>query len=272
MAQTKTGSTDIRTIGRARRISFYVVVGLALAAMAAYPPLLMGPVVTWLPESTIDSLFGEEGLGIHRAHLEGASLLFWLTVVAMVSQFRRPETKPAPVWAAAVAWVVFLPIELTHLVDPVSIVITVLVISVVALHPRRWPATPIVWRSVPRLLAVPFALVAVVYAYQQTLLQLNAVPGDLHAVVSHYELMTGVAVGLAVSALLGTTDFPGHRISAWTAGVLALALGVFFVGYPDQVSSGGTGWGFALVVWSLTYIAVTARDTRSVAAAPAVAS
>lgn len=268
MAQTKTGPTDIRTIGRARRISFYVVVGLTLAAMAAYPPLLMGPVLSWLPESTIDSLFGEEGLGIHRAHLEGTSLLFWLTVVAMVSQFRRPETKPAPVWAAAVAWVVFLPIELTHLVDPVSIVITVLVISVVALHPRRWPQDGVTWRRRPRALAVIGAAAGVLYAYQQVVFQVKGLPEDPHVAASHYALMAAMAVGLSVSALLGATDFPGRRITAWTAAVMTVILGVFFIGHPDQASSLGVAWGVAMVVWALAYLLVS---TRPITLEPSVA-
>lgn len=268
MAQTKTGSTHLRTTGRARRISFYVVVGLALAAMAAYPPLLMGPVVTWLPESTVDSLFGEEGLGIHRAHLEGASLLFWLTVVAMVSQFRRPETKAAPVWAAAAAWVVFLPIELTHLVDPFSIVVTVLVLGVVVLHPRRWPSQSIAWSNSARAVAVLGAVAGVVYTYQQAVLQVNGLAEDPHVAGSHYALMAAMAVGLSVSALLGATDFPGHRISAWTAGVTTVILGVFFIGHPDQASSLGVAWGLAMVVWALAYLLMS---TRPITPKPSVA-
>lgn len=269
MAQTKTGPTDMRTIGRARRISFYVVVGLALAAMASYPPVLMGPVVSWLPESTIDSLFGEEGLGIHRAHLEGTSLLFWLTVVAMVSQFRRPETKPAPVWAAAAAWVVFLPIELTHLVDPVSIVVTVLVVTVVALHPRRRPSQSITWSNSARAVAVLGALAGGVYTYEQAMRQVNGLAEDPHVAASHYALMAALAVGLSVSALLGATDFPGQRISAWTTGVMTVVLGVFFIGHPDQASSLGVAWGVAMGVWALAYLLMS---TRPITSQPSVAT
>jgi hypothetical protein len=259
MAQTKTNTTPVRTNGRARRVTFYVVVGLTLAAMAAYPPLLIGPIAAWLPESTIDSLFGEEGLGVHRVHLVGASLLFWLTIVAMVSQFRRPETRAAPVWAAAAGWVVFLPLELTHLVDPFSIIITLLVVGVVALHSRRWPEAGVTWRSGPRILAVLGAAAGVVYAYQQTGLQVNGIPDDPHVTASHYALMTALAIALSASALLGATDYPGHIISAWTAGAIAMVLGVFFIGHPDQASSLGVGWGVAMVVWALAYLVMSAR-------------
>lgn len=270
MAQKTTAATTTDQIwGKGRRIAFYTAVALCLTAILVTGPILTLPVTAWLSESTLDAMFGEEGLGIHRVHMVGASLLFWMTIVAMVAQFRNPERKAAPLWAPAAGLVVFLPLELTHLVDPYSIVITVLVLTVLALHPRRWPSRPITWHSGPKLLAIPFAVVAVVYAYQQAMLQLNAAPGEPHAVVSHYELMTAVAVGLAVSALLGATDFPGRVISAWTAGIATLILGIFYIGHPDQMSSLGAGWGSALVVWSLVYLAVTARSARRVVADPA---
>lgn len=247
--------------GKGRRITFYVAVALSLLSMLITGPLLTLPVTAWLSETTLDAMFGEEGLGIHRVHMQGASLLFWLTIVAMVAQFRRPESKAAPLWAATAGWVVFLPLELTHLVDPYSIVVTVLVVAVLALHPRRWPVEAVELRSGPRLLAIPFAAVGVAYAYQQALLQLNAVAGDPHAVVSHYELMAASAVGLGLSALLGASDFPGHPISAWTAAVMTLVLGVFFIGHPHQTSSVGVVWGIALVVWAPVYLRASARKS-----------
>lgn len=248
--------------GKARRVSFYIAVALSLASMLITGPLLTLPITAWLSEATLDSMFGEEGLGIHRVHMQGAAVVFWMTIVAMVAQFRRPEEKAAPLWAAAAAWVVFLPLELTHLVDPYSIVVTVLILIVLGLHPRRWPTARIEWRTGMRLVAISFALVAVAYAYQQAMLQLNAGPGDPHAVASHYELMTAAAAGLAVSALLGATNFPGHLISAWVVGVLTLVLGVFYIGHPDQMSSVRTGWGTALIVWSLVYLFVSTRPSR----------
>lgn len=254
--------------GKGRRIVFYAAVGLSLLTMLITGPVLTLPVTAWLSEATLDALFGEQGLGIHRVHMEGASLLFWLTIVAMVAQFRRPQTKAAPLWAAAAGWVVFLPLELTHLVDPYSIIVTVLVIAVLALHPRRWPAAPVEWQSGPRLLAVPLAAVGVAYAYQEALLQLNAATGDPHAEASHYALMAGLAAGLAVSALMGATNFPGHQVSAWSAGILTLVLAVFFIGHPDQTSSVSPAWGWTLVVWSLTYVLVAIRPAARTGANP----
>lgn len=259
MAQVSTNTVEESTMGKGRRIVFYVAVALTVAAMAAYPPILLGPVLAWLDESVLDSLFGEEGLGAHRAHIEGGSLLFWLTLVAVISQFRRPETKAAPLWAAVAAWVVFLPIELTHLVDPFSIVVTVLVVTVLALHPRRWPEGGVTWHKGPRAVAIVGTLAAAVYAYQQTLLQINGLPEDPHVAGSHYALMAVLTVGLAVSALLGTTNAPGREISAWTAGIITAVLGMFFIGNPDQASSAGVGWGVAMVIWAVVYLWATTR-------------
>ena len=263
MAQAATRTANKPTMNKRRRIIFYVLVGLALAALAAYPPILAGPVVAWLDESVIDSLFGEEGLGAHRVHIEGATLLFWLTIVAMIAQFRRPETKAAPLWAAAAAWVIFLPIELTHLADPFSIIVTVLVVSVLALHPRRWPEGGVTWRRAPRAVAMIGIVFAAVYAYQQVLLQVNGLPEDPHVAGSHYALMAVLAIGLAVSATIGATDFPGHQISAWTAGIITAVLGVFFIGHPDQVSSAGAGWGVGMILWAVAYLWAGSRSPRA---------
>lgn len=259
MVHASTGTVEKPTMARTRRITFYIFVGLTLAAMAAYPPILIGPIVAWLDESVIDSLFGEEGLGAHRVHIEGATLLFWLTIVAMVSQFRRPETKAAPLWAAAVAWLVFLPIELTHLVDPFTIIVTALVVSLLALHPRRWPKGGFAWLTTPRAIAIIGTAFAGIYSFQQTLLQINGLREDPHVTGSHYALMAVLAIGLAVSALLGATTFPGHQISSWTVGVITVVLGVFFIGHPDQASSPGVGWGVVMIMWAVVYLWATAR-------------
>lgn len=262
MAQTTAVTTREPTWGKARRITFYFAVGLTLAALAAFPPLLAGPVVAWLDGDTIDSLFGDEGLAIHRVHIEGATLLFWLMIVAMISQFRRPESSTAPLLAAAAAWIVFLPIELTHLVDPFSITLAVLLVAVVALHPRRWPVERVSWRTGPLALAGMATLPALVYAVQEVRLQLTEPAADPHVEGSHYALMAVLALGLALSALLGATDIPGHRISAWTAGIITIVLGVFFIGHTDDASSVATGWGVAMIVWAVAYLSAETRAPR----------
>jgi hypothetical protein len=78
--------------------------------------------------------------------------------------------------------------------------------------------------------------------------------------------MTGIAVALALSALLGATSIPGHQISAWSAGVQSLVLGLFFIGHPSQMSSVGVGWGAAMVAWALAFLVASARTRVSEAA------
>jgi hypothetical protein len=108
----------------------------------------------------------------------------------------------------------------------------------------------------------------VLYAYQQVVFQVKGLPEDPHVAASHYALMAAMAVGLSVSALLGATDFPGRRITAWTAAVMTVILGVFFIGHPDQASSLGVAWGVAMVVWALAYLLVS---TRPITPEPSVA-
>ena len=240
--------------GRVRRVTFHVAAALVVLALAAFPPILAGPIVAWLDGETLDSLFGEEGLAIHRVHIEGATLLFWLTLVAMISQFRRPESKPAPLYAAVVAWLVFLPLELTHLVDPFSIIVTTLVVLVLALHPRRWPMDGVQWRRTPLVLAAVGAVPALVYAVLEIRLQLTAPATDPHVEGSHYALMGVLALALIVSALAGATDVPGHRIAAWTVAVITVALAAFFIGHSGHVSAVAAGWGVAMIAWAAAYL------------------
>ena len=246
--------------GKAHRVTFYVAVGLSLASMLIAGPVLTLPVTAWFPEGALNAMFGEENLGAHRAHMEGATTLFWLTVIAMLAQFRRPQHKAAPLWAVAVAWPFFLGLELTHLVDPYSIIVTVLVLAVLALHPNRRPQGRITWTGgVGRAVAPVLAGGAAVYALQQTLLQITGVTGDPHVDASHYALMAAAAVGISVSALLGSSNFPGHLISAWSAGILTINVGVFFIGHPNQASSLGPVLGSAIVILALLYLVVNTR-------------
>lgn len=248
---------------RRHRISFRVAVGLLLLALAAFPPVLAGPVLAWLDADLLDSMFLDEGLAMHRVHIEGGTLLFWLTIVALIAQFRSPERKPAPVWAAAAAWVFFLPIELTHLVDPWTITVTVLAVAVVALHPRRWPTDGVTWRSGPLGVAVLGAVPAAVYAVEQVRLQLTLPEANPHVEDSHYALMAALVVGLVVSAVVGATDVPGHRISARTAGIITIALAAFFIGHTGHESSVPVGWGVALIAWAVAYLWVEAVTLES---------
>lgn len=248
---------------KGRRIAFYIAVLLGLASMAVTGPALTLPVTAWLPEATLDAMFGQNGLGIHRIHVHGTGLLFWLIIVAFIAQIGRPERRPAPLWAAAAAMVVLLPLDWTNEFDPFSIIIALPVLAVLALHPHRWPTTPIAWRREPRLLAISFTIMAAIYAYQQAILQVNGIPQDTHVAGSHYALMAAMAVGLGVSALLGATNFPGHLISAWAAGLMALAIGAFSIGHPGPASSVGAGWGTAIVIWGVVYLLVTSRATHA---------
>jgi hypothetical protein len=253
---------------KGRRISFYTAVVLSLASVAITGPVLTLPVTAWLPETALDAMFSDvqlEAIGgviaPHRIHAVGAGLFFWLTVVAMIALIRRPERKAAPLWASAATMVVLVPLDWTQGFNLEDLTFALPVLAVLALHPRRRPEK-VAWRSGPAMAGVPFAAVAAVYAFQQTLAQITGSPADSHVADGHYAVMAALAVGIGVSALLGVTDFPGQVISAWATGLAALALGTVFIGYPHLASSAGVGGGAAIVVWAIIYLAVTVRNPR----------
>lgn len=258
-----TTTSENRAPGRARRIGFLTLVGLTIVMFVAMvPPDVTHPVTGWLPDDSygryVEFFYGDEtpaNMAAHRHHMLAFSLAIWIVLVGMVVQLRKPERKQAPLWAAAAAVVTMMIFEVTLVgFDPSTLILVAPVLAAVALHPRLLPAKGISWPGPGRAVAVVAALAALVYGFAEARFQIGGGATDIHGVDGHYAFMAAAAVILAIAALLGASNLTGARITAWTAGLMGVLMGAFFIGFPDVASSPGMGWGIAAVLLGMVYL------------------
>ena len=114
--------------GKARLISFYVL--LILFALLHVTSPLPYAFLGW---------FLEEGTISHRVHLIVFGWVFVLSLVGLLAQVRRPQTKVAQMYQVLISITLFNAITMTvdRYVDPFAIVILILPFALVALHPNR---------------------------------------------------------------------------------------------------------------------------------------
>jgi hypothetical protein len=73
--------------------------------------------------------------------------------------------------------------------------------------------------------------------------------------------MTTMSIGLLLLGLIASAGAPGHRVVAWMTAGLAIYFGVLSLVFPTQVSSVGTVWAVALVLWGLAFVVVSELRT-----------
>lgn len=117
----------------------------------------------------------------------------WAILVAMAVQLRRPKRKRASLWAAALAVVVGMLVEIDLVgFDAFTLIRVVPVLAVLALHPERLPNGRL-WVRVNKgtrtLVAVVAAGSTVVYTIGQARLQISGIEADPHVADGHYVYM-----------------------------------------------------------------------------------
>jgi hypothetical protein len=114
--------------GKARRIIFYVL--LILFALLHFTSPLPFALLGW---------FLEEGTISHRVHLIVFGWVFVLSLMGLLAQVRRPQTKTAQMYQVLISIALFNAITMIvdRYVDPFVIMILILPFALVALHPNR---------------------------------------------------------------------------------------------------------------------------------------
>jgi hypothetical protein len=248
-----------------RRVAFRVLAALffllLLVPFGLELPLLL---VWWLPDSAVLAIapFFEPAELAHRIHHMTLSVLAWATVLAVGVQLRRPERRVAPLLQALAFAVAITLVELgtgTFSVDD-SAPFLVPLLLLALLHPR---ARELV--GVPRLDRAMTGLTAVavipwtVFAAGQAELQRLNVAGDPHAQLHHWNLMTAFAVLVVLWALIGSTDRPGWRLTAWIAGLASAVYGLQSLFFSDLASAAPAAGGIAALAWGVAYLVVAER-------------
>lgn len=246
-------------VGWKRRIGFYVTGGLFLLVSLAFFGLMAG-ILTY----AFTGWFQAAELGIHQLHEILGSAFFWSFIAAMIFTVARPaQTISALRQTVAVlaAFVVALMASLSEtLMGPLVMtsLLLALAVATAALHPARGELLRLherveVWLlGLTAVAAVPL----LPYGLNQLQTQIGASPGDPHAAVGHWTIMSGYALAIVIYGVLASLRSPGWRVPAWSAGILAVVFGAGSLLMPAQASSVGATWGAAAVVWGVLFVVV----------------
>lgn len=239
---------------RARRISFYTVVALALGLVVfGLGELLYLGVVGWLGESALESAT-EPGAGMHLFHVLAHSLFAWLLLISLAVQFRHPERRFAAGVFALLGMVTYsVGTLISGIFDPLEVVAIVLLSAAVWLSPGREGATATPIHRSALLASIPIVAGATVVVVGEIGRQVNAVGADQHAEFGHYGLRAAMAVIVVLATLIGSSSISGRRLVAGLAVISLMYLGVAAILFPDQTSSPGVVWGVATIGAGLLY-------------------
>jgi hypothetical protein len=250
-----------------RRLAFYGLAGLLVLALAIQWWVVLTPAMVWLPDGFVNDFFSSrvDDFAIHRIHRLALALSHVVVLIGLGLQFRRPETREAPIWQASGffgAAIIFNLIigPTSEQVPPPLWIIFGLGVLVGVLHPTS-PLLRVPKPTDRRLLALTavVAVPLVFYVLDQVGLQNSGVDADPHWAGSHYQFAGEFGVHLILLGLVSSTAFTGRRITAWMAGLSALLMGGASVVFPAQTSSLGIVWGAALAAWGLLFITTSER-------------
>lgn len=253
---------------KSRRVAFYAVTtlfSLLLLALLGFPLLFV--VLVWVPESTLLSLFDDIGPAdlAHRIHEMGLGVIAWAMVLGVVVQFRKPERRVAPLLQAlAVSLVILVIGVIVGTSNPAEDAVFLVPMLLLAfLHPRardlvRVPGLDKVMTGLVALAAVPW----VAFAIAQGRLQRLDVAGDVHAEAEHWALMAGFAILVVLWGLIGASDHPGWRLTAWITVFASAFYGLQSILFSDFPSAAPTALAIAAIVWAVAYGVASMRRAR----------
>lgn len=239
--------------------AFYAAITLYVLAFLALPS-----------RGVLAELFTAWGAAgdIHAVHdLTGAAFL-WVALLGVIVQLSRPDRRATALFGVVAGWIVLLAVLVAGASSLVILPLVFLVLSVpvAVFHPTaRSRLQGRVGRGftlAPLVLVVLAAIPVLPYAVTQASMQVSV--ADTHAADGHYALMTASTALLLVFGLVASKARTGWRFPAWSAGGMAIVLGLSSIVFPQHTSSVGATWGMLAVGWGVAFIAVsegTALDT-----------
>jgi hypothetical protein len=217
----------------------------------------------------ITAWFDSSDGGIHRVHYMGFGALFGIILTtALVVQNWHPENKISAFYQMLdVGLALFLAGLLATDAGGIigGLVVLVAYGILFALHPARRLLT-----HPPRegfsLVMLAMTLVGAVpliwFAVSSASLQRNGSPIDPHVKSDHWTLMTAMALGILLVALLSSFKFKGWRISAWCAGVSLFFYGLISTVYSSKAGSHGSGWGVTAMIGAAIFVIAAELESR----------
>ncbi|MFC7204379.1 hypothetical protein ACFQJC_12700 [Haloferax namakaokahaiae] len=239
---------------RARLYAFYLLALVTLAMAAAFTAELLTLSLTG---------WGSAGvlLAEHRLHVMTIAALIWITVLGVAAQLYRPRRRAALLQASfGVVTLVLLGTVLGG--GPLQEVLPffILIGLMTLLHPEGLNVLASGDDYSPVLLALVgvAAIPLLAFAANQVLLQGS---GDSHALLGHYAEMAVMSIALLMMGLIASAGATGHRYVAWETAGLAVYVGSLSIAFPAQASAVGLIWGSLLIVWGVSFVAVSELRT-----------
>lgn len=261
--------TQQEKTGMIRKILFYVLAGLLSAfLLVGFWDIVPGIVFGWLPDSVLVSLHPDfERLFVpHRVHQMAMHAILWGLVLGVGLQLYHPERRVAPLLQALTFLLAFAVIEFAigqfAVMGTAPFLVPLALIAL--LHPQARELIRfgrLDWRmaGLTLLAAIPWIVFTV---GQAELAQLN-LPGDEHAQMEHWTRMAVFATLMIVWGLIGATDRPGWRLTAWTVAYASVVYGLQSLLFSSQASAAPAGWPLAAAGWGMAYLVAAERRARS---------
>lgn len=272
--ETSAPELDVtRSPSKGRRIAFRVLAVITgLWFLAYYLFGLTEVVLMWLPMDTLRSIIPPDDqtipdLAIHRAHFMSVGIMSWTVLLAVFSQWRKPQRRVAQMLqlvgiALGAALMYGLSGTLVEsLIEEGTVVVPVLALA--ALHPRFRDFFRVPTFDRPMLgMAAGAAVPWLVFAIDNAWLQLTNAAGDPHAEFEHWAVAALMAVTIVLCTLLGSSDHDGWRMPAWVAAGASLVYGVHSLVFPGLPSALPGFWAATAIVWALGFGALIVRRSR----------
>ena len=245
--------------GRVRRVSFWIVIGLAslflvFTQAGAYPLLF----TNWLPTDVWLAVRSDRSAGdqVHRLHSLALGIIVWGMLAGVALQFHRPARKVAALlmsFAAVVAVACGLLVTGTSLTG-IAIGMAPFLLPILAagaLHPSAEA-----FIRLPRLDLRMFALTVIAagpwIAYALDVVRTARASGQ-DVEIEHSTFMVTVALLILLWGLIGATDKPGWAFPAGAAVLASACLGLQSLMFPDLLSGLELLWAGAAVAWCAAY-------------------
>ena len=248
--QTDEQRDSMPTFKRARLYAFYLLAVVTLGMAAVFiSDLLTFSITGWGA--------GGEILAEHRLHVMVIAASVWIIILSVASQLYRPLKRVALMQVAfTLVTLVFISVVVGG--GPIEEVLPffVLIGLMAAFHPAGSEMLSIGDDYSPALLGLVAGAAIPVLAFAANQFAMQG-SGDVHAIAGHYMEMSTMAVNLLILGLVASAGAAGHRLVAWLTAGLAIYFGALSLVFPTQVSSVGPVWASALIVWGLTFVAVS---------------
>ena len=248
---------ELETAGKLRRAAFYVVAvaTLGLAALMLNAELVLG-ITGWVTD-----------LGIHQVHDMTIFGLLWFALVIPVALLLYRPAKRVNTVLAPILFLVPVAILAALANSPIlmlPLIFGTLGLVALVLHPAGRGLLRFDRVEDPsRLLGALFVVAAVpllVYAGDQFVRQLTL--ADEHVMFVHYGGMAVASAYVVVMGALAILRERDWRFAAWSAGLVALVLGVTSILFTVE-SSAGLLWGALAIVWAVVFVGAVEYTRRA---------